>query len=158
MAWSRAKPKKFHRPPRILVPNDEKAVFTVAGEKFVGVIQRLSLTGGSVLFSKGPVADGSVGEMLLNTVYGNVMADIQFLHAGADGVPLAQAFCFLEMDDVSTRRFQAAAEKMESAGFSDVEEVEATLADRTRLALGNAGERVLGLGAKIAGRLLPRKS
>lgn len=149
MSWGRGKRDKFHRAPRILVPNNEKAVFTVADDKFVGVIQRLSLTGGSAVLPK-TVPDGTIGEMMLNTVFGNVMADIQFLHTGADGMPEAQAFSFLEMDDTSAKRFRAAAEKMQSAGFSDVEVLEPSLTEK-------ALESVRGIGARIASKLQPRK-
>jgi hypothetical protein len=121
MAGKPDKPKKIKRPPRIRVPNNERALFTVDAQKFVGVIQRLSLTGGSVILAKGPVAEGTLAEMALNTVFGKVTAQIQFLKTGAEGVPLAQAFCFLEMDDVSSRRFHRAAEQMHHAGFSDTE-------------------------------------
>ena len=38
------------------------------------------------------------------------------------GCRLAQAFRFLDMDDISRERFRAAAERMERAGFSDAEE------------------------------------
>ena len=62
--------------------------------------------------------------MGLNTVFGKVKAQIQFLHTGADGIPLAQAFRFIDMDDVSRERFSAAAGQMQSAGFSDVQEKE----------------------------------
>jgi hypothetical protein len=57
--------------------------------------------------------------MALGTVFGKVTARIEFLHTGADGVPLAQAFRFLAMDDVSSKRFKTAAKEMQS-GFSDV--------------------------------------
>jgi hypothetical protein len=60
--------------------------------------------------------------MGLNTVFGKVKAQIQFLHTGADGIPLAQAFRFLEMDETSRERFRSAAKQMETEGFSDVEE------------------------------------
>jgi hypothetical protein len=33
-------------------------------------------------------------------VFGKVTAQIQFIHSGADGTPLAQAFHFIDMDDV----------------------------------------------------------
>ena len=46
-------------------------------------------------------------------------AHIEFLHTGADGIPLAQAFSFLAMDAVSTKRFKTA-EQMETPDFSDV--------------------------------------
>ncbi len=60
--------------------------------------------------------------MILGTVFGKVSAHIEFLQTGADGIALAQAFRFVAMDDVSAKRFTAAAEKMQSAGFGDAEE------------------------------------
>lgn len=75
------------RPPRICVPNSERALFTVDGERFVGVIQRISETGGSAILSKGPIAHGTLGELGLKTVHGPMRAQIQFLQSGADGIP-----------------------------------------------------------------------
>ena len=57
--------------------------------------------------------------MALGTVFGKVTAHIEFLHTGADGVPLAQAFAFLTMDAVSSNRFKTAVEQMETPDFSD---------------------------------------
>jgi hypothetical protein len=94
--------------------------------RIVGVIQCLSLTGGSAILSKGPIAQGTIGEMILNTTYGKVTAQIEFLQTGADGIPLAQAFRFIDMDDASRQRYDAAAKKMHKEGFSDQ-------ADRSRL-------------------------
>ncbi len=111
--------RKRDRAPRIRVPNNERAIFVVDDSKFVGVIQRLSLTGGSAVLAKGPIAKGAIGELVLNTVFGRVTAQIEFLHTGADGTPLAQAFRFLAMDDTSSQRFSAAAKQMEKEGFSD---------------------------------------
>jgi hypothetical protein len=113
------KPSKRGRAPRIRVPNQERAIFSVDEAKFVGVIQRLSLTGGSAVLARGPIPNGTMGGFVLNTVYGKVTAQIEFLQTGADGVPLAQAFRFLAMDEDSTRKFAAAAEQMQQAGFSD---------------------------------------
>ena len=110
---------KSPRAPRIRVPNSERAVFTVDSVRFIGVLQRLSLTGGSAVLSKGPISHGTMGEMALSTVFGKVSAHIEFLQTGADGVALAQAFRFLAMDDASSRRFAAAAKQMEEEGFSD---------------------------------------
>jgi hypothetical protein len=53
------KPGKSQRPPRIRVPNNERALFTVESEKFIGVIRRISLTGGSALLSKDPIPEGT---------------------------------------------------------------------------------------------------
>jgi hypothetical protein len=115
------KPKKFRkqRAPRIRVPNQERALFQINEMKFVGVLQRLSLTGGSAVLSKGPIPPGTMGDLALSTVFGKVTAQIEFLHTGADGVPLAQAFRFLAMDDASAKRFAAAAERMHAEGYSD---------------------------------------
>ena len=108
------------RPPRIRVPHDERALFTVDATHFVGVLQRLSLTGGSAVLSKGPIPHGTMGDVVMKTVFGKVSAHIEFLQTGADGVPLAQAFRFLAMEDTSAKRLAAAAKQMEREGFSDV--------------------------------------
>lgn len=113
--------RKRGRPPRICVPNSERALFTVDERQFVGVIQRLSLTGGSAILAKGPIPKGTMGGMDLKTVFGKVSAHVEFLHTGADGIPLAQAFRFLAMDDASSQRFKSAAEQMVAEGFSDTE-------------------------------------
>jgi hypothetical protein len=112
-------PGKRARAPRIRVPNNERAIFSVDDSKFIGVIQRLSLTGGSAVLAKGPIPRGTMGGLILNTVNGKVTAQIEFLQTGADGVPLAQAFRFLDMDAGSERRYAAAAQQMEREGFSD---------------------------------------
>ena len=110
---------RVSRAPRIRVPNSERALFTIDGVHFVGVLQRLSLTGGSAVLSKGPIPHGTMGDIALSTVYGKVSAHIEFLQTGADGVPLAQAFRFLAMEDASAARLAAAAKQMEQEGFSD---------------------------------------
>ncbi len=71
------------------------------------------------MLAKGPIAYGTMGDIALNTVYGKVSAHIEFLNTGADGVPLAQAFRFLAMEDASSKRFAAAAEEMVREGYSD---------------------------------------
>ena len=107
------------RAPRIRVPNSERALFTIDGVHFVGVLQRLSLTGGSAVLSKGPISRGTMGDVVMKTVFGKVSAHIEFLQTGAEGVPLAQAFRFLAMEDTSATRLAAAAKQMEEEGFSD---------------------------------------
>ena len=116
-----ANSRKRGRPPRICVPNSERALFTVDDRQFVGVIQRLSLTGGSAILAKGPIPRGTMGGMELKTVFGKVSAHVEFLQTGADGIPLAQAFRFLAMDDASAERFKAAAAQMVAEGFSDAD-------------------------------------
>jgi len=121
VSHARQNSRKSSRPPRIRVPNNEQAVFTVDGRKMLGVVKRLSLTGGSVVLSRGTISRGTLADMYLNTIYGRITAQIEFLQTGADGLPSAQAFRFLSMDQVSRQRFTAAAEQMQRAGFSDSE-------------------------------------
>jgi hypothetical protein len=149
------KPKignKRQRAPRIRVPNNERAIFSVEDTKFVGVIQRLSLTGGSAVLSKGPILPGEMGDLILNTVYGKVTAHIEFLHTGADGVPLAQAFRFLAMDDDSSRRYAAAAKEMERHGFSDAPEKRPSSSGTGSNALSLLMHSVRRLAASISSR------
>jgi len=141
--------RKGTRAPRIRVPNNERALFTVDNHKFVGVIQRLSLTGGSAVLSERPIPQGTLAEMRLTTVFGKVTAQIEFLHTGADGIPLAQAFRFLQMDDVSCERFGAAAEQMERAGFSDVEENGSLLRDSASQSLSKLLDGIRRLSSMI---------
>lgn len=108
-----------YRPPRIRVPYQQKALFTVDNQKLVGVVQRVSLTGGSALLTGRPIAEGTLGEILFATAFGKVNAHIEFLHVGADGVPLSQAFAFVTMDAVSSQRLEKALEEMNTSDFSD---------------------------------------
>jgi hypothetical protein len=86
--------------------------------------------------------------MELKTVFGKVEAQIQFLHTGADGVPLCQAFRFLDMDDASRQRFGAAAVQMQRAGFSDIEEEQKPL-DLAYESLSKLGESIRRLSEVI---------
>jgi hypothetical protein len=147
------KAKKSSRPPRICVPNSERALFVIEAEKFVGVIQRLSITGGSAILSKGPIAHGTFGEMALKTVYGPMKAQIQFLNSGADGIPLAQAFRFIDMDETSRKRFDASIRKMQAAGFSDVPAKENSLGEKAAQSLSKLGDSIRRLSVLVgAGR------
>jgi len=141
--------RKRDRAPRIRVPNNERAIFIVDESKFVGVIQRLSLTGGSAILAKGPIHQGTMGDMILNTVFGKVTAHVEFLQTGADGIPLAQAFRFLAMDDDSSRRFSAAAKQMEEEGFSDAPAKTSPLAGQASQTLSQLLHSVRRLAATI---------
>jgi hypothetical protein len=101
------------------VPHQQKAIFTVDNQKLVGIVQRLSLTGESALLAKGLIPEGTLGEMLFATVFGKVNAHIEFLHRGADGVPLAQAFTFVTMSAASNHRLKQALHEMNTSEFSD---------------------------------------
>jgi hypothetical protein len=149
MANKSPKPGRSNRPPRIRVPNNEKALFTVDAKKFVGVLRRLSLTGGSAVVSNGPIPEGTIAEMNLGTVFGKVTAQIEFMHCGADGMPLAQAFRFIDMDEVSAKRFSAAAKQMEKAGFSDTEEKGNPLGNLASLTLSKLRHSIGSISGKI---------
>ena len=146
------KPGKRIRPPRIRVPNNERALFIVDTKKFVGVIRRLSLTGGSAVLSKGPVPQGTLAQMDFRTVFGKVTAQIELMHIGADGMPLAQAFRFIGMDDVSSERFSAAVRQMEEAGFSDVEKKENPLGNFASQTLSKLRDSIRAVIAPRADR------
>ena len=112
---------KPNRPARIRVPNRERVLFTIRDHRFVGVLQRLSLTGGSVIHTEEPLPQGTLAGLDMRTVFGRVTAQIEFLHVGADGNTSAQAFRFLGMDDSCTGRLRTAIERMQGAGYSDAE-------------------------------------
>ena len=137
------------RAPRIRVPNSERALFTVDGVHFVGVLQRISLTGGSAVLSKGPISRGTMGDVVMKTVFGKVSAHIEFLQTGADGVPLAQAFRFLAMEDTSATRLAAAAKQMEEEGFSDAPSRPSPLALPGSEALGQLLQSVRRLAVTL---------
>jgi hypothetical protein len=65
------------------------------------------------------MAERTLGEILFATAFGKVNAHIEFLHVGADGVPLSQAFAFLTMDAISNQRLKQALEEMNTSEFSD---------------------------------------
>jgi len=94
------------------------------------------------------MSQGSVGEMALNTTHGKVTAQIEFLHTGADGIPLAQAFRFIDMDDASRQRFNSAAKKMHLEGFSDQPD-RSRLNDPAGEVLGNLLTSVRRIAAKL---------
>ena len=75
---------------------------------------------------------------------------VQFLHSGADGIPLAQAFRFIDMDDVSSERFSAAARQMERAGFSDVEANENPLGNLASQTLSKLRDSIRRLSMVLA--------
>jgi GrpB-like predicted nucleotidyltransferase (UPF0157 family) len=87
--------------------------------------------------------------MGLNAGFGKVKAQIQFLHSGADGIPLARAFRFIDMDDVSRERFSAAATQMQSTGFSDVEEKGTSFGSQTSQSMSKLQDRISRLSGLI---------
>jgi hypothetical protein len=141
------------RAPRVRVPNRERALFSVDGANFVGVLQRLSITGGSALLSRGPIPHGTMGDIAFKTAFGKVSAHVEFLQSGADGVPLAQAFHFLAMEDASSDRLAAASRKMQQEGRSDVPPTKRS----TSPALGALNQLFSSI-RHLAGALMPERA
>jgi len=105
--------QKRVRSPRFSVPNNEQVLVAVGTEKFRGTLQLLSLTGGAVRLDK-RFAPGTLGDIALNTVSGNVTAAIELLQMAN---PRAQAFRFLAIGPVARERLEDALSKMRAQGL-----------------------------------------
>ncbi|HEX4921566.1 MAG TPA: hypothetical protein VFV92_12605, partial [Candidatus Bathyarchaeia archaeon] len=123
----------------------ERVLFTIRDHRFVGVLQRLSLTGGSVIHTEAPLPRGTLAGLDLRTVFGKVTAHIEFLHVGADGNTAAQAFRFLGMDDSCTGRLRAAIEQMQGAGYSDAKVEGSSLSTFASKSLRTVRDHILSL-------------
>src|SRR5215510_5807838 len=88
------------RSPRFSVPNNEQVLVSIGNEQLRGTLQLLSLTGGAVRLDK-RFAPGTLGDIGINTVSGNVIAAIELLQMAN---PRAQAFRFLAMGPVARER------------------------------------------------------
>ena len=77
---------KPERPARIRVPNRERVLFTIRDHRFVEVLQRLSLTGGSVIHTEAPLPRGTLASLDLKTVFGKVKSWGQFANLSATRV------------------------------------------------------------------------
>jgi hypothetical protein len=100
-----------------------------------------------------------MGDIALRTDFGKVSAHIQFLQTGADGVALAQAFCFLEMEATSAKRLSSAVQKMEKEGYSDAPRITPTpLSAPASQALGQLLHSVQRIAATlVANRRLAKR-
>jgi hypothetical protein len=101
------------------VPYQQKALFTVDNQKLVGVVQRLSLTGGSALLMRGTIAEGTLGEILFATACEKVMHILNSCMWVRTAVPLPQAFALIRMDATSNPCLTKALEEMNTSEFSD---------------------------------------
>jgi hypothetical protein len=108
----------------------------------------MSVSGGSAILSKGPIPPGTMGDIALRTVFGKVMATVEFLHRCADGVPLSQAFRFLAMEEKSTERLLAAIKLMTQDGLSDAPPIKAPRNSASE-ALSSLLKSVRGIGAAL---------
>jgi hypothetical protein len=141
------------RAPRIRVPDQERALFTVDDSPFVGVLRTLSISGGSAVLSRGPIPRGTTGTIAIKTIFGKVSAQVEFLQTCADGLPLAQAFRFVVMDDDSSKRLALASHNMEEEGHSDVE----SLANSASKSANRVGNLLRSVG-QLASNFLPKRA
>lgn len=108
-----AKQKRV-RSPRFSVPNNEQVLVSIGNEQLRGTLQLLSLTGGSVRLER-RYAPGTLGDIGINTVSGNVIAAIELLQMAN---PRAQAFRFLAMGPVARERLGNTLNKMRGQGLA----------------------------------------
>ncbi|HWG39949.1 MAG TPA: PilZ domain-containing protein [Candidatus Acidoferrales bacterium] len=116
--------QKRARSPRYSVPNNEQVLVSVDNEQLKGTLHLLSLTGGAVRLEK-RFSSGTLGDIGINTVSGNVMAAIELLQM-ANG--RAQAFRFIAMGPVARQRLTDALNKMRGQGLA----VQKTALDQMR--------------------------
>jgi len=102
------------RSPRFSVPNKEQALVSVGTERFKGILNVLSLTGGAIRLDK-RFSPGTLGDIGINTVSGTFTAAIEFLQAANGNT---QAFRFVAMGPVARKRLEDALEKMRGQGLS----------------------------------------
>ncbi len=105
------------RAPRVSVPNKEQATVALAGEQYVGVLCKLSATGGSIRLNS-PFTPGTLADIKFKTTAGNLIAAIEFLNM-ACGIPHAQAFRFLHMDLADRRRLDGVLQQIRKQGFGE---------------------------------------
>ena len=106
--------QKRVRSPRFSVPNNEQVLVSIGNEQMRGALQLLSLTGGAIRLEK-RFAAGTLGDIGINTVSGNVMAAIELLQM-TNG--RAQAFRFLAMGPVARQRLTDALSQMRRQGLA----------------------------------------
>jgi hypothetical protein len=106
------------RAPRVRIPNKERAIVALGSQEMVGVLCKLSITGGSLRLSTRP-AKGTVAELTLKATSGRITCAIEFLGPADKAVPPAQAFRFIHMGIPESRRLENALEEMRKQGFGE---------------------------------------
>ena len=119
------------RAPRVTVPNNEQVIVcSVKSKPEVGILVKLSATGGLLRVSK-LYTPGAFGEISLKTTSGNITAAIEFLRTGVDGVG-AQAFRFIQIEPADRRRLEDALDQMRTHGLGEKQRTFQPLAYLTR--------------------------
>jgi hypothetical protein len=119
------------RAPRVIVPNNEQVIVSsVESKPAVGILVKLSATGGSLRVPKS-YAPGALGEISLRTTSGKMTAAIEFLRTGVDGAG-AQAFRFIHIEPADRRRLEDALDQMRKHGLGEKQRTFQRLAYLTR--------------------------
>jgi hypothetical protein len=116
--------KKRIRSPRFSVPNNQQALISIGPAQFRGILQVLSLTGGTVRLQKG-FPRGTFADIGIKTNAGAFSAAIELLYMAAENV---QAFRFIAMGPTARNRLTKGLDKLRLEGFA----VEKTILDRLR--------------------------
>ena len=106
------------RSPRVNVPNKERAVVQLGTQQMVGILWKLSATGGSLRLTK-PVSKGTVADLTIRTTSGALTSAIEFMGQADRGTPPAQAFRFIHMGPAESRRLENALEEIRKQGFGE---------------------------------------
>ena len=131
------------RAPRVTVPNDEQVIVSSVDSKpVVGILVKLSATGGSVRVSKSYMPK-TVGEITLKTASGKVTAAVEFLRTRVAGVGQTQAFRFIHIEPADRCRLENALDEMRKRGLG--EEPFRPLVSLTRRGLTNAKKQIIRL-------------
>lgn len=133
-----AKQGRPHRAARVSVPNQEQAIISVDGSNTVGVLCKLSLTGGSVRLPK-LFRCGTVGLIRVQTATGEISPAIEFISTSHD--PRAQAFRFIHMDPEDRRQLERALRQMIEQGLGEKR-------DRVFRPLAELAQRAFGVAKK----------
>ena len=116
--------KKRTRSPRFSVPNNQQALISIGPEQFRGILQVLSLTGGTIRLQK-RFPHGTFADIGIKTNAGAFSAAIELLYMAAENV---QAFRFIAMGPMARSRLAKGLDTLRLEGFA----VQKTVLDRLR--------------------------
>ena len=106
------------RAPRVNVPNKEQAIVSFGARHMVGVLCKLSTTGGSLRLPK-PMAKGTVADITIKSTSGPITSAVEFLGSADRGALPPQAFRFIHMGPAECRRLENALEEIRKQGFGE---------------------------------------
>ncbi len=142
-----AKQVRSPRAARVSVPNQEQAIISAEGTNTIGILHKLSLTGGLVRLPKEPFRRGTLATLAVKTATGRISAAVEFLASAHYGAR-TQAFRFIHMDPADRRQLEAALQHMLRQGFGDQQRRAFRLGELAQRAFGVArdGARQLKIG------------